>query len=429
MIDIKELRKDPRAAEAKLKNKVPETSLAPVIALDERLRALKTEVEELKSKKNLESKEIGQKKQKGEEVSALMAQVGALGDQIAVRDQEIAAVEEQLKAAVAILPNFPMDDVPVSLSPKDNVCIKEWGEKRVFAFPFKNHVELNESLKLFDFVRGAKTSGSGWPLYVGLGARLEWALLNYMLDTHRKNGFTQVIPPLLVRPEIMYGSGQLPKFESQLFKIKDPDYHLYLIPTSEVSINGMHYDEILEEAQLPLRYTAFTPCFRREAGAAGSQERGLIRMHQFNKVEMFCLTRPEESAKIFEEMLLSAEEILQGLGIHYRNMLLTTGDMSFAAAKTIDIEVWLPGQNRYYEVSSVSNCTDFQARRSHIRFRHKNDKPQFVHTLNGSGLATSRLMVALLENNQQEDGSVLVPKVLHKYLEEEIVRIKPGGHG
>ncbi|MBU6447139.1 MAG: serine--tRNA ligase, partial [Verrucomicrobia bacterium] len=288
MIDIKELRKDPRAAEAKLKNKVPETSLAPVIALDERLRALKTEVEELKSKKNLESKEIGQKKQKGEEVSALMAQVGALGDQIAVRDQEIAAVEEQLKAAVAILPNFPMDDVPVSLSPKDNVCIKEWGEKRVFAFPFKNHVELNESLKLFDFVRGAKTSGSGWPLYVGLGARLEWALLNYMLDTHRKNGFTQVIPPLLVRPEIMYGSGQLPKFESQLFKIKDPDYHLYLIPTSEVSINGMHYDEILEEAQLPLRYTAFTPCFRREAGAAGSQERGLIRMHQFNKVEMFC---------------------------------------------------------------------------------------------------------------------------------------------
>ncbi len=425
MLDLKELRKDPQGLEAKLKNKVPEVSLSQVMALDERLRSLKTEVEELKSKKNAASKEIGQKKQKGEDISKFMEEMGALNEQIAVRDLEIAKVEEELKYSVAILPNFPMDDVPISPSPKDNVCIKEWGKKREFTFPFKNHVELNETLKLFDFARGAKTSGSGWPLYVGLGARLEWALLNYMLDTHRKNGFTQIIPPLLVRPEIMYGSGQLPKFESQLFKLTDPDYHLYLIPTSEVSINGMHYDEILEEEVLPLKYTAYTPCFRREAGAAGSQERGLIRMHQFNKVEMFCLTKPEESPAMFEEMLRSAEEILQGLGIHYRNMLLTTGDMSFAAAKTIDIEVWLPGQNRYYEVSSVSNCTDFQARRSQIRFRHKNDKPQFVHTLNGSGLATSRLMVALLENNQQADGSVLVPKALHKYLEEEIICIKP----
>lgn len=425
MLDIKEIRRDPQAAETKLKNKVPEASLSQVIALDEHLRALKTEVEDLKSKKNIESKEIGKKKQKGDEVAALMAAVNALGEKIAVRDLEISKVEDELKAAIAVLPNFPMADVPISPSPKDNVCIKEWGKKREFSFPFKNHVELNEKLKLFDFARGAKITGSGWPLYVGLGARLEWALLSYMLDTHRKNGFIQVIPPLLVRPEIMYGSGQLPKFESQLFKLKDPDYHLYLIPTSEVSINGMHFDEILEEEHLSLKYTAYTPCFRREAGAAGSQERGLIRMHQFNKVEMFCLTKPEESEKVFEEMLQSAEEILQGLGIHYRNMLLTTGDMSFAAAKTIDIEVWLPGQNRYYEVSSVSNCTDFQARRSNIRFRHKQDKPQFVHTLNGSGLATSRLMVALLENNQQEDGSVLVPKVLHKYLEEEIVQIKP----
>lgn len=425
MLDLKELRKDPHGLEAKLKNKVPEVSLSHVMALDERLRALKTEVEELKSKKNNASKEIGAKKQKGEDISKFMEEMTALSEKISVRDLEVTKVEEDLKNSVAVLPNVPMDDVPISPSPKDNVCIKEWGEKREFSFPFKNHVELNEKLKLFDFVRGAKTSGSGWPLYVGFGARLEWALLNYMLDTHRKNGFTQVIPPLLVRPEIMYGSGQLPKFESQLFKINDPDYHLYLIPTSEVSINGMHYDEILDEEQLPLMYTAYTPCFRREAGAAGSQERGLIRMHQFNKVEMFCLTKPEESAAVYEQMLLSAEEILQGLGVHYRNMLLTTGDMSFAAAKTIDIEVWLPGQNRYYEVSSVSNCTDFQSRRSQIRFKHKNEKPQFVHTLNGSGLATSRLMVALLENNQQEDGSVLVPKVLHKYLEEEITQIKP----
>lgn len=425
MLDLKELRKDPKGLEVKLKNKVPEVSLSPVIALDEQLRALKTEVEELKSKKNHASKEIGAKKQKGEDVAPFMAEMNALGDRISAGDREVSRVEEELKQTVAVLPNIPMDDVPISDSPKDNVCIKEWGVKPEFDFPFKNHVELNEKLKFFDFARAAKTSGSGWPLYVGMGARIEWALLNYMLDTHRKNGFTQVIPPLLVRPEIMYGSGQLPKFEHQLFKIRDEDYNLYLIPTSEVSINGMHYDEILDEECLPLKYTAYTPCFRREAGAAGSQERGLIRMHQFNKVELFCLTKPEDSERVYEEMLASAEQILQGLGLHYRNMLLTTGDMSFAAAKTIDIEVWLPGQNRYYEVSSVSNCTDFQARRSQIRFRHKNEKPQFVHTLNGSGLATSRLMVALLENNQQKDGSILVPKVLHKYLEDEIVCIQP----
>jgi seryl-tRNA synthetase len=425
MLDVKELRKDPKEIEAKLKNKVPEVSLTPLLALDARVRVLKTEVEELKSQRNNVSKEIGLKKQKGEDVSSSMQEMKATADAIALYDQNISELEKELDLQLASLPNLPMDDVPISHSPKDNVCIKSWGEKSSFTFPFKNHVELNEELKLFDFPRGAKISGSGWPLYVGLGARLEWALINYMLDTHRKNGFTQVMPPLLVRPEIMYGSGQLPKFESQLFKIRDADYNLYLIPTSECSINGMHYDEILEEECLPLKYTAYTPCFRREAGAAGSGERGLIRTHQFNKVEMFCLTKPEDSPRIYEEMLSSAEEILQGLGLHYRNMLLTTGDMSFAAAKTIDIEVWLPGQNRYYEVSSVSNCTDFQARRSQIRFRPKNGKTHFVHTLNGSGLATSRLMVALLENNQQPDGSVLVPKILHRYLKEDITVIEP----
>ncbi len=425
MLDLKDLRKDPQNIEKKLKNKVPETTLSPLLSLDEKLRALKTKVEELKSKRNTASKEIGQRKQKGEDVSQAMAEVGSLGEMIAHLDKEIVRVEELLHQAVAALPNIPMDEIPVSDSPKDNVCIKEWGKKPSFSFPFKNHVELNEKLHLFDFARGAKMSGSGWPLYPDLGARLEWALINFMLDTHRKNGFKQVMPPLLVRPEMMYGVVQLPKFEQQLFKLRDDDYHLYLIPTAEAAVNAMHYDEILEEESLPLRYTAYTPCFRREAGAAGSQERGLIRMHQFNKVELFCLCAPEESVTVYEEMLASAEEVLQGLNIHYRNMLLTTGDMSFAAAKTIDIEVWLPGQNRYYEVSSVSNCTDFQARRSNIRYRHKKDKPRFLHTLNGSGLATSRLMVALLENNQEPDGSVLVPKVLHRYLEEEIVRIAP----
>ncbi len=425
MLDLKTLRKDSVSIEKKLKNKIPELSLTPLMQLDERLRSLKTETEELKAKRNSISKEIGQKKQKGEDVSQVMEEMGMLGEEISKLDHQVAKTEQQFHHLASSLPNIPMDDVPVSLSPKDNVCIKEWSEKPKFSFPFKNHVELNEKLHLFDFARSARMSGSGWPLYIGLGARLEWALLNYMLDTHRKNGFTQVIPPLLVLPETMYGSGQLPKFESQLFKIKDEDYDLYLIPTSEVSINGMHMDEILNDEILNLKYCAYTPCFRREAGAAGSQERGLIRTHQFNKVEMFCLTRPEDSPKVFEEMLTSAEEILQGLGLHYRNMLLTTGDMSFAAAKTVDIEVWLPGQDRYYEVSSVSNCTDFQSRRSGTRYRKGGEKPQFVHTLNGSGLATSRLMVALIENNQTEDGHILVPKVLQRYLEDEIVQIAP----
>lgn len=425
MLDLKKLRQDPVEFETKLKNKLPEASLMPALALDEQIRVLKTEVEDLKAKKNHSSKEIGLKKQKGENISSFMEEMTLLAETISLRDREVAELESDLNQQLAVLPNIPMDDVPISPSAKDNVCIKTWKEKPNFSFPFKNHVELNEKLKLFDFARGAKISGSGWPLYMGMGARLEWALLNYMLDIHRKNGFTQVMPPLLVRPEIMYGSGQLPKFETQLFKITDADYNLYLIPTAECSINGMHFDEILEEEQLPLKYAAYTPCFRREAGAAGSQERGLIRTHQFNKVEMFCLTTPEESPRVYAEMLASAEEILEGLELHYRNMLLTTGDMSFAAAKTIDIEVWLPGQNRYYEVSSVSNCTDFQARRSQIRYRPKNGKTHFVHTLNGSGLATSRLMVAILENNQQPDGSILVPKILHRYLEEEISIITP----
>ena len=342
MLDIKELRKDPKAIEKKLQQKVPEANLSHLLALDEKLRSMKTEAEELKSKRNHSSKEIGMRKQKGEDVSQFTAEMTAIGDAIGVLDHKIAKMEEEFRYSLAVLPNLPMDDVPVSPSPKDNVCVKEFGEKRQFSFPFKNHVELNEKLHLFDFVRGAKTSGSGWPLYIGMGARLEWALLNYMLDIHRKNGFSQVMPPLLVRPEIMYGSGQLPKFESQLFKIKDEDYNLFLIPTSEVPINGMFAEEILEEEKLPLKFTSYTPCFRREAGAAGSQERGLIRTHQFNKVELFCLTKPEDSSRVYEEMLASAEEVLQGLGLHYRNMLLTTGDMSFAAAKTIDIEVWLP---------------------------------------------------------------------------------------
>lgn len=416
MLDLKLIRKDPAAVEAALKTKDPSIRLGPILALDEQIRKVIVEVETLQSKRNAISKEIGEKKRHGEDASSLMQEVGGLGDRIGVLSHERSELEKQLHHELALLPNLPLPGIKISHDPKENVCLKSWGQKQTFDFPFKNHVELNDRLGLFDFKRAAKTSGSGWPAYRHLGARLEWALLNYMIDIHLENGFEFWMPPHLVRPETMFGSAHLPKFESQLFKIQDNDYHLYLIPTSEAVLNGLHIDEIFSAEELPKRYFAYTPCFRREAGAAGSQERGLIRMHQFNKVEMFAFTLPEQSEELFEQMVASAEEILQGLDLHYRNMLLVTGDMSFAAMKTIDVEVWLPGQDRYYEVSSISNCGDFPPRRSMIRFKRKEDKPEFVHTLNGSGLATSRLMVALLENNQRKDGSVEIPLVLHKYL-------------
>lgn len=425
MLDVKEIRNDPNRIEALLKSKDPKLDLKEILALDEEIRKRQTTLDELKSQRNRSSKEIGEKKRKGEDVSSIMNEMGTLSNQIASLDTELNELEQKKEALMAPLPNLPMKDIPVSLDPKENVCIKEHREKPFFNFSTKNHVELNEQLGLFNFQAGASASGTGWVYYTHIGAKIEWALINYMIDTHRRNGFTQIMPPLLMKPDMMYGSAQLPKFESQLYKVEDKDYHLYLIPTAEVALNALHYDQIMEESDLPVKYVSYTPCFRREAGAAGAQERGLIRTHQFNKVELFCLTQPEDSNAMFESMLQSAEQVVEGLGLHYRNMLLVTGDMSFAAAKTVDLEVWLPGQNRYYEVSSISNCTDFQARRSQIRFRKRGEKPQFVHTLNGSGVATSRLMVALLENFQQADGSILLPEVLKPYLGEASLHIKP----
>ncbi|WP_039360142.1 MULTISPECIES: serine--tRNA ligase [Candidatus Protochlamydia] len=416
MIDIRLIRKDRFAVEKQLKTKDPQIDLTNICHLDHSIREAKTKVETLKAKRNEISQKIGEMKRANQDTFSLMNEVAGFGTEIHLLDNQIKEWEEQFNYELSSLPNLPMEDIKISQDPKENVVIKEFGQKPIFSFPFKNHVELNEKLNLFDFKRGAKISGTGWPVYRAMGARLEWALIQYMIEIHVKNGFTQWIPPLLVRKNTVFGSGQLPKFESQQFKIQDEDYHLYLIPTAEVPLNGLHMDEIIPQEELSLKYVAYTPCFRREAGAAGSQERGLIRMHQFNKVEMFCFTKPEESAQVFNQMMDSAEEILQGLELHYRNALLVTGDMSFAAARTIDIEVWLPGQNRYYEVSSVSNCTDYQSRRSNTRFRREDGKLDFVHTLNGSGLATSRLMVALLENNQREDGSVCIPNVLQRYL-------------
>ncbi len=416
MIDPKHLRKDTAEIEKKLKTKLPDTSLQKAQELDAALRTKKTEVETLKALRNEASDKIGRMKRSGEDTSSLMLEVSSNGEKIKHLDTEINQIERDLQDQLARVPNIPMDDVPVSLDPKDNVVVNIYGEKPTFSFPFKNHVELNDKLGLFDFRRGAKITGSGWPVYRGWGARLEWALINYMINYHVQNGYRQWIPPIVVKEEVLYSSGQLPKFANQQFKVEDGENRFYMIPTAEVSLNGLYIDEIIPEEVLPLKYIAYTPCFRREAGGLGAQERGLIRMHQFNKVEMFAFATPEESPKVFDEMVFHAEALLKGLDLHHRSMLLVTGDMSFAAAKTIDIEVWLPGQNRYYEVSSVSNCTDYQSRRSEARFRRKNEKPQLLHTLNGSGLATSRLMVAILENNQNADGSVTIPKALRPYL-------------
>lgn len=416
MIDIRLIRKDPELIQKRLQTKVADADISKVLTLDESIRSKKTEVEQLKSKKNEASDAIGYMKREGKDCTQLMAEVSVMSEHIHQIDHEISLLEPLLIDELARLPNLPNDDIPISPDPKDNVMVRSSGAKPSFSFVAKNHVELNERLGLFDFERAAKISGSGWPSYKGLGARLEWALINYMVDFHIKNGFTQWMPPIVVKKEVLFASGQLPKFANQQYRVVDGEQELFMIPTAEVPLNGMLIDEIIPEEMLPLKFIAYTPCFRREAGAAGSQERGLIRTHQFNKVEMFAFTTPEQSPQMFEELVHSAEQIVQGLGLHCRSMLLTTGDMSFASAKTIDVEVWLPGQDRYYEVSSISNCTDYQARRSNTRFRRGKEKPQLVHTLNGSGLATSRLMVAMLENNQQPDGSIIIPEVLRPYL-------------
>ena len=415
MLGIKEILKDPKKIEEKVRSKEPDFKIEPLIEAYNKLCKAKTELDLARSELNAKSKEIGECKRKGEDVSEILARVGELKSRVQLLGDEFPSIEKEYENLIITIPNLPDDDIKVSPNPEENVLVGEYGKKPNFTFPIRNHLELNEKLDLFDFQRGAKISGSGWPVYKDRGARLEWALLNLMIDTHLKNGFTFHLLPHLVKPEVMFGAGQLPKFESQLFKIRDEDYNLYLIPTSEVALNGLHYDEILSEEDLPKLYIAYTPCFRREAGAAGKAERGLIRVHQFNKVEMFAFTKPEESDEIFAKMQSSAEEILQKLELPYRNMLLVTGDMSYGAARTLDIEVWLPGQDRFMEVSSVSNCRDFQARRSKIRYKNQEGKSTFVHTLNGSGLATARLMVSLLENNQQADGSVSLPKALHRY--------------
>lgn len=415
MLDLKKYRENIDHNHALLKAKESDADLKTTLSLYDTFCSLKHTLEDKQAEMNQKAKQIGENKRHKKPCDDLMQEVSALKREITDLQTQMKEAEKAYLDSATRLPNMPMDDVKVSLNPGDNVEITRWGDKPHFTFNAKNHVQLNESLHLFDFNRGAQLSGSGWPVYRNLGARLEWALIQMMLNAHLDEGYEMIMPPHLVKADAMYGSGQLPKFEQQLFQVRDEDYHLYLIPTAEVTLNGLHFGEILS-GEFPKKYVAYTPCFRREAGALGAQERGLIRMHQFNKVELFCFTTPDQSQAMHEAMIRSAEALLEKLGLHYRRMLLVTGDTSFPSAKTIDIEVWLPGQNRYYEVSSLSNCTDFQARRSSIRFKDDNQKTHYVHTLNGSGLATSRVMVALLENFQQQDGSIKIPEVLQPYL-------------
>jgi seryl-tRNA synthetase len=384
--------------------------------LDAERRAAIVEVEDLKRQRNEASKAIGKVKQQGGDASAEMAAVGQLKTRIEAMEARLAELEPETTGIEMILPNLPHESVPVGKDESANQVVRTVGEPRRFDFQAKAHWDLGPALGILDFERGAKLSGARFTVYFGAGARLERALISFMLDLHtREHGYKEVLPPVLVNREILEGTGQLPKFEQDLFKVANTNF--FLIPTAEVPLTNLHREEILEEERLPIRYTAYTPCFRSEAGSYGKDVRGLIRQHQFNKVELVNFATPETSYEALETMTRSAEKILQLLDLPYRVMALATGDMGLSAAKTYDLEVWLPGQDAYREISSCSNCEDFQARRANIRYRPAaGGKPRLAHTLNGSGLAVGRTLIAILENYQQEDGTVVVPEILRPYL-------------
>ena len=416
MLALKLLQQNPEVLAKALADRHSNISVDDFLKLDERRRAALTEVETLKSKRNAESAEVARMKRSGEDASALVAELGKLSDRIKELDAETSEIKEQVYQWMLRVPNIPDASVPVGLDENDNPELHRWGTPREFTFPPKQHFEVGAAKTGLDFERGAKLAGSRFCVSHGVFARMERALMNFYLDTQTTEfGATEILPPFMVNAATMQGTGQLPKFEEDLFKMPAWDY--YLIPTAEVPVTNLHAGEILEEDQLPLRYTAGTPCFRSEAGSAGKDVRGLIRQHQFIKVEMVRFAHPDKSWEELEHMRRCAEILLEKLELPYRTITLCTGDMGFGSAKTYDVEVWLPGQNTYREISSCSNCVDFQARRANIRFRPKGGgKPEFVHTLNGSGLPTGRSLVAIIENYQQEDGSIIIPEVLRPYM-------------
>ena len=415
MLDIRYLRENWKAVEERLKTRGGSIDLSRFTSLDAKRRALLKESEALKEKRNKASEDIARLKREGKDAGEILKEMQEVSARIKALDSDISGSEEELNNFLLYLPNIPHSSVPAGTDSAGNPVVRTWGEPGRFAFTPLEHVEIGERLGIIDTERAGKIAGARFTLLKGAGALLERALINFMLDLHtRRHGYTETLPPFIAKREVFVGTGQLPKFEEDLFKIEGWDS--FLIPTAEVPVTNMHRDEILEEETLPLLYTAYTPCFRKEAGSYGKDVKGLIRQHQFNKVELVKFTTPETSYNELERLTADAEEVLKELGLPYRVVLLCTGDMGFSSAKTYDIEVWLPGQDRYREISSCSNFEDFQARRANIRCRPKGGKPRFVHTLNGSGLAVGRTLVAILENCQQEDGSVRIPEALRPYM-------------
>ena len=416
MLDVKLLRDDLERVKERVATRGTEIDWGEFASLDRERRDALANLERLKEKKNRLSGEIGKLKKSGGNASLLMREVEEVSEAIRIGEGPLASIEARFEKFMLTVPNLPESSVPVGRSAAENKEVRRWGDPAKFDFQPKNHWDIGEELGILDFARAAKIAGARFAIYKDAGAQLERALINFMLDLHtRKHGYREVLPPFLVNRDAMTGTGQLPKFEEDLFRISEPE--LFLIPTAEVPVTNIHREEILEREQLPIRYVAYTPCFRREAGSYGQDVRGLIRQHQFNKVELVKFTEPELSYAELEELVNDAEAVLQSLKLPYRVIELCTGDLGFVAAKTYDLEVWLPGQSAYREISSCSNFEDFQARRAQIRYRkEKKGKPMFVHTLNGSGLAVGRTLVAVLENYQQKDGSVMIPDALRSYM-------------
>ncbi len=427
MLDLAFVREHLDVVERKLRDRGmdPAAVLGDFRALDTERRRLITDAESLKAQQNKASEEIARLKKQKQDATAQIEAMKGFREKIKAAEEQAGEKDSQLRQLLAGIPNLPHDSVPVGKTPEENVEIRRWGTPPQFDFTAKPHWELGESLGVLDLERAAKITGARFAVYWDLGAKLERALANFMLDLHtREHGYTEVLPPYMVNPESMYGTGQLPKFEADLFKVPQGEKTLYLVPTAEVPVTNLYRDEALEAARLPISLTAYTPCFRSEAGSYGKDVRGIIRQHQFQKVELVKFTRPEQSWEEHEKLTHDAETVLQRLGLHYRVMTLCTGDMGAASAKTYDLEVWLPGQQLFREISSCSNFEAYQARRANIRFKPEGKgKTEFVHTLNGSGLAVGRTWVAIVENYQQKDGSVLVPEVLRPYLGAE--RITP----
>ena len=416
MLDVKFLREDLTRVKVRMATRGTEIDWDEFVYLDQQRRETLSRIEKLKERKNRLSGEIGRVKKSGGDATVLMREVEEVSETIRKGEEPLAEIEARFEKFMLTVPNLPEPSVPVGRSAAENKEGRRWGDLPQFDFPAKNHWDIGEELGILDFTRAAKIAGARFALYKDAGARLERALINFMLDLHtHKHGYREVLPPFLVNRDAMTGTGQLPKFEEDLFRVSEPDF--FLIPTAEVPVTNIHREEMLEREQLPILYVAYTPCFRREAGSYGQDVRGLIRQHQFNKVELVKFTEPEHSYEELEKLVADAETVLQQLRLPYRVVELCTGDLGFAAAKTYDLEVWLPGQSAFREISSCSNFEDFQARRAQIRYRKEaKGKPIFVHTLNGSGLAVGRTLLAVLENYQQKDGSVLIPEVLRPYM-------------